>query len=162
VSRRVVTHLRSNVVAYLALFVALGGTSYAALNLPANSVGTKQLKNGAVTPAKLDPTNISGSVRAWAEITPMPKPKVVEGKDVSEVKLISLGTEQQIYKIIWKAPLPRSCPAVASVDSTHTFTLAPYGYAVVAHSGGHSTYVETFQQADGSSVPMGVNVAVIC
>jgi hypothetical protein len=159
VSRRVVTHLRSNVVAYLALFVALGGTSYAALNLPANSVGTKQLKNGSVTPAKLDPTNISGSVRAWAEITPMPKPKVVEGKDVSEVKLIRFGSGQ-VYKILWKDPLPAHCPAVATVDATHT-ALPHYGYAVAFHSGGDTTYVETFTQVDEPSL-MGVNVAVLC
>jgi hypothetical protein len=43
----------ANVAATIALFVALGGTSYAALSLPAGSVGTKQLKNGAVTKAKL-------------------------------------------------------------------------------------------------------------
>ena len=36
------------VVACLALAVALGGTGYAAMVLPANSVGTKQLRNGAV------------------------------------------------------------------------------------------------------------------
>ena len=46
-------HLRANVVAYLALFVALGGTSYAAIKLPANSVGSKQIKKGAVTSKKL-------------------------------------------------------------------------------------------------------------
>jgi hypothetical protein len=38
----------ANVVATLALFVALGGSSYAAFVLPANSVGTQQLRNGAV------------------------------------------------------------------------------------------------------------------
>jgi hypothetical protein len=43
----------ANAAATIALFVALGGTSYAALSLPAGSVGTKQLKNGAVTKAKL-------------------------------------------------------------------------------------------------------------
>src|SRR3954451_18898481 len=43
----------ATVVAYLALFVALGGTSYAAIKLPANSVGSRQLKNGAVTGAKV-------------------------------------------------------------------------------------------------------------
>lgn len=41
------------VVALIALFVALGGTTYAAIRLPANSVGTKQLKNGAVTAQKV-------------------------------------------------------------------------------------------------------------
>jgi hypothetical protein len=43
------------VVACLALVVALGGVSYAAGVLPANSVGQKQLKARAVTPAKLSP-----------------------------------------------------------------------------------------------------------
>lgn len=41
------------VVACIALIVALGGTSYAAIKLPANSVGTKQLKKNAVTGAKV-------------------------------------------------------------------------------------------------------------
>ena len=41
------------VISLLALFVALGGTSYAATSLPANSVGTKQLKSGAVTRSKI-------------------------------------------------------------------------------------------------------------
>jgi hypothetical protein len=50
---RVLRHVRSNLVAYLALFVALGGTSYAAVNLPRNSVGTAQLKANAVTSAKV-------------------------------------------------------------------------------------------------------------
>jgi hypothetical protein len=43
----------ANVVSCLALFVALGGSAYAATQLPKNSVGTKQLKDGAVTQAKL-------------------------------------------------------------------------------------------------------------
>ena len=49
------THLRKNVVAYVALFVALGGTSYAAVSLPAGSVGNRQLKNHSITPIKLKP-----------------------------------------------------------------------------------------------------------
>jgi hypothetical protein len=40
-------------IALLALFVALGGTGYAALKLPKNSVGTAQLKSNAVTGAKV-------------------------------------------------------------------------------------------------------------
>jgi hypothetical protein len=47
------THIRRNAIAYLALFLALGGSSYAALRLPANSVGTKQLKDAAVTLTKI-------------------------------------------------------------------------------------------------------------
>lgn len=40
-------------VALIALFVALAGGAYAAVSVPANSVGTKQIKNGAVTKTKL-------------------------------------------------------------------------------------------------------------
>ena len=43
----------SNVVATLAIFIALGGVSYAATNLAKNSVGTKQIKNNAVTSKKI-------------------------------------------------------------------------------------------------------------
>jgi hypothetical protein len=43
----------SLLVAFAALMVALGGTSYAIAQLPANSVGTKQLKRNAVTTAKV-------------------------------------------------------------------------------------------------------------
>jgi trimeric autotransporter adhesin len=42
----------SNVIATMALFVALGGAAVAA-GLPKNSVGPKQLKRGAVTSAKI-------------------------------------------------------------------------------------------------------------
>ncbi len=43
----------ANAVASLALFVALGGISYAAIAIPQNSVGTPQLKANAVTGAKV-------------------------------------------------------------------------------------------------------------
>lgn len=41
------------VISCLALFVALGGGAYAAIALPKNSVGAKQLKANAVTSAKV-------------------------------------------------------------------------------------------------------------
>ncbi len=43
----------ANVVGTLALFIALGGVSYAAVKLPARSVGSKELKTGAVTSDKV-------------------------------------------------------------------------------------------------------------
>ena len=47
--KKIGTHLRGHFVAYLALFFALGGTSFAAVNaLPKNSVGSPQIKNGSI------------------------------------------------------------------------------------------------------------------
>jgi hypothetical protein len=43
----------ATVIAMIALAVALGGTSYAAVVLPAGSVGTKQLRKNAVTSVKV-------------------------------------------------------------------------------------------------------------
>ncbi len=42
-------------IAYLALFIALGSGAYAATQLPKNSVGPKQLKKNAVTSGKIKP-----------------------------------------------------------------------------------------------------------
>lgn len=48
-------------VALLALVLAVGGTSYAAVKLPAKSVGTPQLKNKAVTAPKLKNGAVTGA-----------------------------------------------------------------------------------------------------
>ncbi len=65
--KRLRQHLRSNVVAYLALFVALGGTGYAAMSLPANSVGPRQIRNRSITGVKLNPRSIAASVQGVGE-----------------------------------------------------------------------------------------------
>jgi hypothetical protein len=58
--RRFRIHLSyANVVATVALFVAMGGSSYAAFALPQNSVGTRQLKSHAVTPKKIAASTVA-------------------------------------------------------------------------------------------------------
>ena len=52
-NRRFHTPSPAFIVALVALIVALGGTSYAALRLPVGSVGTAQLRAGAVTGKKV-------------------------------------------------------------------------------------------------------------
>jgi hypothetical protein len=53
--------LRRNTIALLALFIALGGTTYAATALPANSVGAKQLKKNAVINKKIKANAVTGA-----------------------------------------------------------------------------------------------------
>jgi hypothetical protein len=52
--------LRGNTIALIALFLALGGTTYAAVSLPANSVGAKQLKKNAVINKKIKANAVTG------------------------------------------------------------------------------------------------------
>jgi hypothetical protein len=50
----------ANVMATIAVFVALGGSAYAVTQLPKNSVGAKQLKKNSVTAAKIKDGAITG------------------------------------------------------------------------------------------------------
>ena len=51
----------SLVISCVSLFIAMGGTSYAVIHLPANSVNTRQIKNGAVNAGKLHANSVNGS-----------------------------------------------------------------------------------------------------
>jgi hypothetical protein len=126
---RIAKHVRSNLIAYLALFVALGGTSYAALNLPAGSVGTKQLRNGAVTPPKIDGKLIGGTVRAWAHVSAAGRE--VAGSWIQDAHVIKGGTG--VYGIELDDAHVRGCGATASVvaDSHAANAYAP-GSAVAS------------------------------
>ena len=58
--KKIGTHLRGHFVAYLALFFALGGTSFAAVNaLPKNSVGSPQIKNGSIQKIDISKKTVS-------------------------------------------------------------------------------------------------------
>ena len=48
------------IVACIALFVAMGGTTIAAVKLKANSVKTKNVKDGAITGPKIGPGAVTG------------------------------------------------------------------------------------------------------
>ncbi len=65
----------AHAIAIAALFFALGGGAYAAVtSLPANSVGTKQLKDGSVTAAKL----AHSGPRALNKLTPRQKKEILK------------------------------------------------------------------------------------
>jgi hypothetical protein len=62
-------HLRTNVIGYVALFAALGGTSYAAVRLKPNSVTSAALARHAVTHAKLANNSVTSSNVAAHSLT---------------------------------------------------------------------------------------------
>jgi hypothetical protein len=69
----------ADVAATLALLLAMGGTAYAATNLPAHSVGTKQLQSKAVTGSKIGPQAVT-------------TPKLKDG-DVTNAKLADASVD---------------------------------------------------------------------
>jgi hypothetical protein len=87
-SGKLVGFLRNNLIALVALFIALGGTSYAATQLPSKSVGTKQLKAGAVTAAKIKAGAVStAKIKAGAVSTAAIANDAVTGDKVLESSL---------------------------------------------------------------------------
>ena len=58
----------ANVVSTLCLFLVLGGGAYAAIKLPKNSVGSKQLKKNAVTTSKIKNAAVTGEKLAAGSV----------------------------------------------------------------------------------------------
>jgi hypothetical protein len=59
----------ANVMATIAVFLALGGGAYASLRVPAHSVGTRQLKKNAVTGWKVRNGSLTGADIAPRSLT---------------------------------------------------------------------------------------------
>ena len=85
----------SSVTSTLALFVALSGGAYAAAKLPANSVGSRQIKNNAVVKAKIRSNSIDSSKVA---------PDALTGADIKECSL---------------AKVPAAALADSATNATH-------------------------------------------
>jgi hypothetical protein len=169
---RTLDYLRRNALAALALVCALlslAGASYAAFTLPAGSVGTTQLRNGAVTnrklakravaAANLDPKSIAGRIADWAQIR-------ADGHVTSSSPRASVSMTDPtrgLFRVSWHRLIPSGCIAVA--NPTNVPTVLGSATASVFGLGGQnsatSLLVSTFD-ASGNNVPVNVNVVVIC
>jgi hypothetical protein len=161
---RILSHVRHNVIAYLALFVALGGTGYAAIAIP----------NGSITAAKLNRHSIGGYVLAWAHVRS--DGHVLSGSPGAVADYLSVLAGQSPpgdnYLVGWRGVrLPGRCASVVTIDDTGP--LGSRGAAAEAHifpkwgfirSGvrthGH-VYVDVASVAS-QNVPDSFYVAVVC
>ncbi len=151
-------HLRGNLIAYLALFVALGGTSYAALNLPANSVGPRQIRNHSIDAVKFNPRSVAASIQAWA-IVQVSQERALVVASSSRVRVRAVP--QSGESITWQhRRFGRNC--MASV-SPQTSASSPAGGLVTANFEPDQGYL--FLQGfglDKSPQPLPVDVMIVC
>ena len=146
-------HLRANAIAYLALFVALGGTGYAAISIPAGSVGTRQLRNGAVTSSKLDGRSIAGYVAFWARIDQS------GGVLSSSRHATTAGWTSGTGAITFRGQLPANCVPLAGVGANAT--IAGYSEAQSISASG-TTRLLVEMRIEWSAQPVAVDVVEIC
>ena len=159
--------IRHNAIALLALFVALGGTSYAALNIPAGSVGTRQLRNGAVTnkklangsitPVKFDGRSIGGSVRHWAHVS--------QGAQILGGSTGARASGGPIFSVSWGDRFSSRCAAlVTPAGNAGVSPIADTtGVAVIQPGTGHgSTVVDVTTYVGGTATAAPFYIAVIC
>ena len=159
-------HLRSQAIAYIALFVALGGTSYAALNLPAGSVGTRQLRNGAVTSTKLakgavtaanlNSNTLAGHIALWAQIRA--DGHVVSSSPRATVVPFAISG---IRRVTWKRVVSPRCMALADPANLGPMSATANASALASHAGRTQVTISMFD-GNGTLAPEPVNVVVIC
>lgn len=156
---RLIHNMRSNIAAYLALFISLGGSSWAAVNLPASSVGSRQLRNHAITPVKFDRRFINGNIRAWAVINPNGTVQESAGRPTVHV----VKGVPNSYVITWKvaAPTQRSCFALGGLLG-ETGVGGSAAAALIAPSKRNwRVGVQTYG-AQGQPLPQYFYVAMVC
>ena len=156
------SYLRRHHVGLLALLIALGGTSYAATQLPKASVGTTQLKAGAVTTPKL-----STKVKQKLDRAGVPGPTGPQGPQGQPGQPGQPGEQgvpgPQGPTSVGVGGINTSITPAAgttSIGSSTSVTLAATGKVLVyatgtfTHSCGPGPCTRTFSvQVDGTTVP---------
>jgi hypothetical protein len=117
---RIVGYLKQNAIALAALFIALGGTSYAAVAIPKNSVGPSQLRKGAVTSSKIH----SGAITAGKLASGSFGRRIVYLAEIYSDGTVALSSPKGITTTDWSADtgglvnlprrVPQGCVAIAS------------------------------------------------
>ena len=144
------------VVACLALAVALGGTGYAAVVLPANSVGTAQLKSGAVVASKVKRHSLVA-----ANFAPGQLPRGQKGAKGDTGAAGAAGGQgpagAQGAQGSQGPAGPKGDPATkmfAVVGSNGQAKASSPGVASQKSAGASGKYVVTFPQSVGSCAPV--------
>jgi hypothetical protein len=142
--------LRGNTLALLALFIALGGTTYAATALPKNSVGTKQLKKNAVTAVKIKNgsatnTKIGANAVTGAKV----KNDSLTGADILES---SLG---KVPSATAADSATNSTNATNATHATTADTATTAGNANALNGYAANGLIRIAQGSNGSSVVLG-------
>jgi hypothetical protein len=150
------------IIACAALFVSLGGASYAAMTIPSNSVGATQLKKNAVTNAKLANSSVTykkiapntvGAVRAnLGQLQHRVGGKCAAGS--------AIGTVAKDGKVTCNDALPSALQTTSNTATISPTATGPTTVSSLALAAGPNYLVIANPSVAVSNVPMGGNVRV--
>jgi len=158
------------VIACLSLLISLGGVGYAAVTLPKNSVGTEQLRKGAVTNEKVKRHSLTASVFKAGVLRQ--GPATAYFADVSPAGTIvdsSAGvTVRPNSEGRFIVTFPRAvvhCGASATIGFNRTFGPRPVSGGMIqadlSNAFPNNVYVQTFFE-NGTPVSSAFHVIVFC
>jgi hypothetical protein len=139
------------VVACLALLVALGGTGYAAIKLPANSVGTKQLKRSAVTGVKVKSNTLGGTQINESKLGRVPSATRATSADTATTATNATSATSAPVSRLDYASAVVAVPAGGSVVTRGTVSCA----AGLSATGGGAKMVDPFNGFVADTNPVG-------
>jgi hypothetical protein len=113
----------ANVVATLALVLALGGVSWAATKLPKNSVGTKQIKNNAVTGAKVKKHTLTGKDINLNKLGTVPS-----AKNATSATTASSLTPPEAVRLVGAAGQPQFLDGTVNFPPEQGVSFHPVGF----------------------------------
>jgi hypothetical protein len=135
------------IVAIIALVLSLGGTSYAAITLPRNSVGTTQIKKNAVIGSKVKNGSLSTADISSASLSKLGRVAIA-----SDSKSVAPGANVRVAQVTLKAPTkgfvlvngwvtawyPNARWGVTVGEDGSTAGRSPYINAVIGNGGENS------------------------
>ena len=127
------------VVAVIALIVALGGTGYAAITLPSNSVGKKQLKKGSVWSSKIRRNAVTGL---------KVKPDTLTGGDIKESTLGKVPAARQADVADRATSAGTASSATAASTAGNANALQGHGPGDFVSAGEYKQVVAKLQAGD--------------
>jgi hypothetical protein len=189
--RRLGRHLSyANVMATIAAFIALGGTSYAIASLPRNSVGAKQLRSNSVRTSELRrgavrstdlkdrsirvrdiSPNARNTLRGQAGPAGPPGPVGVPLSVAVGVRgnvtsgTAGVGTNHEdnnlgVYGVVFRRDL-RGCRTVATLAATAATGTPPQRGEIVAEPYDQGVIVRT-RNSNGTPTDLPFHLIVVC
>jgi hypothetical protein len=150
----------ANVTSAAALFVALGGTSYAAISLPADSVGTREIRTGGVGKSEVQTGGIGQSeIRTGAVGKGEIKTGGVGASELHtdsvrkpEIRNDAVGTEEIAKDAVTADEIKDGSVGVSKLDAAARGALTPFRADVNANGGADSGNAKTVTHTPGSGV----------